>query len=130
MHFHLSMKYKAKGLAPINGAEAAFAEVDVVEAERPPTLGLVVLGKVAQAWEVRIAARPEVLDRHRMLALHAQRERDVGARDVVVPAAAGAGDLADEEVAPGEVERGRIAEDQAQREQALGGEPGGVVGVR
>src|SRR5204862_3750609 len=77
----------------------------------------------------RGAARPPVLDADRMLTRHARGQREFGARDVVAAAGAGAGDSADEEVARGDVERGRVAEDEAQREQALRREPIVIIGI-
>src|SRR5207302_6563851 len=92
-------------LAPVDGAEALFAQVDIIKADRRPALG-----KIAQAWKSRVASRPQVLDRHAMLAAHARGEREVGARDVVVPAVAGAGSPAHEEVARRRIQRPAIAE--------------------
>ena len=111
-------------LAPIDGAEALFAQVHIVKADRRPALG-----KIAQAWKSRVASRPQVLDGHPVLTAHARGEREIRARDVVMPAVARAGNPAHEEVARRRIQRPAIAEDQAQREQRLRRNAIVIVGV-
>jgi hypothetical protein len=77
------------------------------------------LRPVAEVGIRRIAARPQVLDRDRMLAMNAHRERRFCARDVIV--ASPVGDYASHEVlAPRHIEGSFVTKNQAQRKEGLG----------
>src|ERR1700757_892007 len=69
---------------PLDGSEPVVTEVRVEDADRPASLS-----NVAESGEARVAARPDVAHRERMLAIDPERERGVRAHDVVVPAGAG-----------------------------------------
>src|SRR6185369_94684 len=73
----------------------------------------------AEVGEGRVAAIPQVLEGDRVLLADAPGEGHVGAHDVVVAAAVARGDAADEVLAPGDVDRGAVAEDEAQRGERL-----------
>src|SRR6266536_1679033 len=109
--------------APLYGAESVVPEIGVDDAAGAPGLR-----RVAKVGEGRVAARPHVLERDRVLAGDAHRERRIRAEDVVVSTRAGGGDPAHEVLAPQEIERSRLSEDQAQRGKRVRGDAVVVVG--
>src|SRR5438552_18820700 len=75
--------------APLYGAESVVTEIGVEDADGAPGLR-----RVAKVGEGRVAARPHVFERDRVLAVDAHRERRIRAEKIVVSAGAGVGDRA------------------------------------
>src|SRR5438552_6134897 len=90
--------------APLYGAESVVTEIGVEDADGAPGLR-----RVAKVGEGRVAARPHVLERDRMLAVDADRECGIRAQDVVVSSGTGRGDPAHAVLAPQKLERGCVA---------------------
>src|SRR2546428_2726508 len=109
--------------APLDRAEPVVAEVGVEDADGTPDLR-----RVAKVGKGCIAARPNVFERDRVLAIDAQRERRIRAQDVVVSSRAGRTEPAHEIFASEQIERGRFAEYHAQRGQRLRRDAVVVVG--
>src|SRR6266542_1897172 len=109
--------------APLYGAESVVTEIGVEDADGAPGLR-----RVAKVGEGRVAARPHVLERDRVLAVDADRECGIRAQDVVMSSGTGRCDPAHEVLAPQKIERGGLAEDHAQRSERLRGDAVVVVG--
>src|SRR4029079_1189566 len=90
----------AWALFPVDPAEMLMPQQRVKDADRAAGLGA-----AAQVGKSRIAPVPEIFHGDCMLLLDSPRVGDVGARDVVVTAGAGAADAAHEVVPAGDVQR-------------------------
>ena len=102
--------------APLDGAEIDVAEEVVSDAD-----GSYRLVPVGQIGIVRIPMRFDVLDADSVTAVNTHRERRVPAEDLLQTSFVVGARAADIVLTPRQIEHGRLAEDEAEREQSLRG---------